>query len=381
MTAPRGPGVKSRNRSSWRADRGDVAPRASPRRAGSAPTTARTGRRSSPSRRRRARPAGRRAAGAGAARRSGPGGRRAATAPTDRSRCSPRSAGRVARRAGEARASWRGGCRATRAPRGARRGRVDAAARRHRRRGVEVVSTAAGGRSTVVHAPYAIVRPLMQTSLARRQRHRRALQAPTARRVAARSSVGSRLVVLLLFVLTTLLDGWRPGAIVRRGRLQPLRRRACPTRRPPLDATSSSSSRRSSTTGPARSSSRGSATLKREVVDVRPDPAARWSTRRPRSRTRTSGTNPGFDPVGIVVGRPRHARGPAARRARRSPSSSSGRGSCRPSAFEGTDLRAQDPRDHPVDPPDRGVSRARRASSRSSPPTSTRTSTATRATA
>ena len=64
--------------------------------------------------------------------------------------------------------------------------------------------------------------------------------------------------------------------------------------------------------------------------------------------------NPGFDPFAIVsagldtiAGRPRGASTITQQlvRARLLP----------PEAFDGLDLRAQDPRDHPVDPPDRGV--------------------------
>ena len=101
------------------ADPGDVDRRASRGRAGSAPTIAPTGRRSSRSRRRRPRPAGRRSAAAGAGRRSARGGRRGARRRTDRTRCSRRSTDR-ARGGRPGRASWRAGCRASRARRAAR---------------------------------------------------------------------------------------------------------------------------------------------------------------------------------------------------------------------------------------------------------------------
>ena len=185
-------------------DRGRRSPPASRRRAGSARSSGPTGRRSSPSRHRRARPAGRRTAAAGSARRSGPGGRRGATRPTDRTRCSPRSGDRSP--AGPAaRASSRAGCpRHSSSPRsrfGA--GRPD---RRHSGR-TRAVSTHRGAHCAdrpSVHAPYAIVRPQMQTSLARRQRHRRALEgrpkgrpAPSSRRIVV--------IVLLFIILSTVL--------------------------------------------------------------------------------------------------------------------------------------------------------------------------------
>ena len=104
--------------------------------------------------------------------------------------------------------------------------------------------------------------------------------------------------------------------------------RACPNPEAAARPTSSSTSRRSSTTGPARSSwpASASASARSSTFDEIPPSS---STRRPRSRTRTSGSNPGFDLAGVRR-RPRSTRSTAGRAAaRRSPSSSSGPGSCR----------------------------------------------------
>ena len=162
-------------------------------------TTGPTGRRSSRSRRRRAPPAARRGAGAGAARRSGPGGRRGATAGRVEAdvagdRPAGGQAGRQARRRrvqhapplelGEESAEARAGV---------------ASARRRHRLARRAVSTREAQRP-VIHDPYAIVRPDMQTSLARRQRHRRALQRRPAgtRRIDLRSDRHRHPVILLL---------------------------------------------------------------------------------------------------------------------------------------------------------------------------------------
>ena len=98
---------------------------------------------------------------------------------------------------------------------------------------------------------------------------------------------------------------------------------------------SSSSSRRSSTTGPARSSWRASATSSASSSTFDEHPAARSSTRRPRSRTRTSGRTRAS--TRSASSRPASTRSAAGRAApRRSPSSSSGQRLLPPSAFEGS---------------------------------------------
>ena len=78
--------------------------------------------------------------------------------------------------------------------------------------------------------------------------------------------------------------------------------------------------------------------------------------------------------------RPRHPRRPAARRLDDHPAARAGPPAAR-RRLRGLGLRPEDPGDHPVDPPHPGLPGRRRARSRSWRPTSTRTSTATRATA
>ena len=164
---------------------------------------------------------------------------------------------------------------------------------------------------------------------------------------------------------------------VRRGRVQ-LLRQGLPDPRPRSRTSSSSSSRVIyDRTGKIELARFGE--LKREVVTFDQLPG-RCSTRRPRSRTRTSGPT--------RASTRRHRRRPASTRSAGRPRGASTITQqlvrarlLRPSRVRGHHLRAQDPGDHPVDPRDPGVSRARTASRRSSPPTSTRTSTATTATA
>ena len=340
---------------------------------------ARTGRRSSRSRRRRGRPAGRRGAGGGAARRSGRGGRRGATGRTGRSRCSRRSAARSpAAPASPGVVAWSmpAPVELVEEPAQARR-RTPVRSRARHRTGARRLDPREAA-EPFIHAPYAIVRPQMQTSLARRQRHRRAL-----RRDAPRDggSTVRRVAIAIPIVLFVDLPR-RVGAasVLRRGRrLQLLRARASedpqgapdePRLRPADDRLRPDRQDR------ARPPRRAQARARRRSTRSPPS----CSTRRPRSRTRTSGTTPASTPVGFVSAGARHAQRPAARRLDDHPAA---RPRAAPAArgVRGLDLRAQDPRDHPVAPPDRGVSRARTASSRSSPPTSTRTSTATRATA
>ena len=66
-------------------------------------------------------------------------------------------------------------------------------------------------------------------------------------------------------------------------------------------------------------------------------------------------TNPGFDPSAIVSAGPGHPLGPAARRVDDHPAARPRAAPAR-RGLRGHDLRAQDPRDHPVDPADRGLS-------------------------
>ena len=301
-------------------------------------SSARTGRRSSRSRRRRARPAGRRGAAAGAARRSGTrwptwsesAGRIEADVAGDR------AAGRQAGR--QARASWRAGCprhssSASEPAETGRRGRAVTAS------SVEPSRPDREAADPFVHAPYAIVRPLMQTSLARRQRHRRALQrrpqgadADSTHR-SSRSSPSSSSSCSL-------------AASLRRGRARRRRRRLQLLRR-----------------GPARPGRRADEHPVRAADDhLRPDRQDRAGPPRRRSSARSSPstrcparsidattaiedkdfwTNAGFDPVGIVSAGLDTISGPAARRLDDHPAA---RPRPAPAAdgVRGLDVRAQD---------------------------------------
>ena len=295
---------------------------------------------------------------------------------TGRSRCSRRSAGPSP--GGPASPGWsRAGCPAIRArparpagPERPRRGVTASASSR-------LDPTGRRADRPFVHGPYAIVRPQMQTSLARRQRHRRALQRSPEGATRAPSSRGSLAIVLLLILLGIVLLA-AAGLLFAVGAYNyyadgPARPRGRPDQ-PRVRAAD-----RSSTTGPARSSSPASASSSARSSRSTSSPA-RCSTRRPRSRTRTSGATRAS--TRSASSRPASTPSPASPAApRRSPSSSSAPRLLPPEAFEGStyerkireiiqSIRLTEAY------PGRG-----RQAGRSSPPTSTRTSTATRATA
>ena len=193
----------------------------------------------------------------------------------------------------------------------------------------------------------------MQTSLARRQRHRRALGRRRRGR-ADRPSDGRHRHPLVLVR--------RPSLAARRRRRRSFAVAAysyyaqgLPDPKAAARPTSTSTQQTIvyDRTGKIELARLGE--LKREVVDVRRDPR-RDARRDDRDRGQGLLGQPGFDPIGIVAagidtrpGRPRGASTITQQlvRARLLP----------PSAFEGSALRAQDPRDHPVDPPDPGVPR------------------------
>ena len=204
----------------------------------------------------------------------------------------------------------------------------------------------------------------MQTTLARRQRHRRALE-PSAgwawrndhrpHRPHRRHRHHPRH-----------RHARRGGGVVHRGRVQLLRPGPA---RPEVGRSTTSQFEQQTIvydrTGKVELARLG--TLKREVVGFDTIPPETldattaiedqyfWTT---RASTRPPSSAPGST---RSSGRPRGASTITQQlvRARLLPAE----------AFAGLDLRAQDPRDHPVDPPDRGLSRATRASRRSSPPT------------
>ena len=216
-----------------------------------------------------------------------------------------------------------------------------------------------------VHAPYAIVRPQMQTSLARRQRHRRALQGRPTGRTRHPHHADRR-------HRPPLHPPRHDPPRGRRRRRSPsarttTTRRACPIpRRPSTDLEFEQQTIIYDRTGKIELARLGE--LKREVVDLRPDCPGEIIDATTAIEDKDFWSNAGFDPVGIVSagldtisGRPRGASTITQQlvRARLLPTG----------GLRGLHLRAQDPRDHPVDPPDRGLSGRGRQAGRSSPPT------------
>ena len=300
--------MKSRNRSSWPRIAATFASSVVAVEQVALGRAARTGRRSSRSRRRRARPAGRRSAGAGAARRSARGGRCGATARTGRSRCSRRSGGRSPG-GPPARASWRAGCRATRARRAGPPGRV-AAARSVTGSSVEP-SRPTGRRLVRSFTPPMLscghrCRPASRGASAIDGRSRRR---PKGRRG---STIG-RVAVVVLIVFLTHRRSLRPvPAWSWPSAPTTTTPPACPTPRS-ARRTSSSSSRPViyDRTGKIELARLGD--LKRELVTFDQLPG-RDARRDDRDRGQGLLEEPGFDPVGIVsagldtiAGRPRGA--------------------------------------------------------------------------
>ena len=161
---------------------------------------------------------------------------------------------------------------------------------------VEVVSTSREAGKPFIHAPYAIVRPQMQTTLARRQRHRRALQRQPRGR--AGSTVGRIVVVVLVVLLLT--TGLARRAPVRSSPWAPTTTTppACPT---PVEALTNIDFEQQTIiydrTGKIELARLGD--LKRELVtfDQLPGEIIDATT---AIEDKDFWTNPGFDPVGIV---------------------------------------------------------------------------------
>ena len=216
----------------------------------------------------------------------------------------------------------------------------------------------------MVHAPYAIVRPQMQTSLARRQRHRRALgRRPAGRRgTTVATVVGASLAAVIIGIVRS----WPSSA-------------SC----------SSSGTYNQYAAGlPAPAAALKAISVRAADDRLRPDRQDRArAPRRPQARARRVRRHPRRDPrrddrdrgQGLLdqpgvrllrdhLGRDRHGQRPAARRlddhpAARPPAAAAAVG------VRGLDLRPEDPRDHPVDQADRSLPRRRRARNRSSRPT------------
>ena len=348
MTAPWLPGVKSRNRSSWPRIAAEVGLERRRGRAGSAPPTDRTGRRSSRSRRPRRRPGARRSAGGAGARRSARGGRRGASRRTGRSRCSRRSDGRSPVGPPAPASSLRGSP-ASAARRAVRPGLRDCPRPSPSQAHASSRLDEAGGQLPFNHAPYAIVRPLMQTTLARRQRHRRALQRQPRGR--AGSTFGRIVVVVLVVLLLTTGLAAGTGAVFAVGAYNHYAA-GLPD---PVEALNNIDFEQQTIiydrTGKVELARLGD--LKRELVtyDELPGEIIDATT---SIEDKDFWSNPGFDPAGIVSAGARHGLRQAARRIDDHPAA---RPRPAPPArgVRGLHLRAQGARDHPVDPADPGL--------------------------
>ena len=190
-----------------------------------------------------------------------------------------------------------------------------------------------GGGHPVHHAPYAIVRPQMQTSLARRQRHRRALgQRPRGRNGSGSSAVVGAIVVAPLrrlvprapasglIVAVSAYNHYAAGLPDPAAQLKAIAVRAADDRLRPD---------RQGRAGPPRATSSASSS---------PSTRSRRRDHRRDDRDRGQGLldQPRLRPGGHRLGRPRHAQRRTRAAPRRSPSSSSAPGCCRSSAFEGS---------------------------------------------
>ena len=210
-----------------------------------------------------------------------------------------------------------------------------------------------GGRGrTFVHGPYAIVRAQMQTTLARRQRHRTSAASAPPEGGWRPSSVRRILIAIpIILVLVSLLTAGA-GALFTVAAYN-YYAQGLPD---PKEALTNLEFEQQTIvydrTGKVELARLGS--LRREVVDVRRDPR-RDARRDDRDRGQGLLGEPGL--------RPRRHRvsagldtlvGPAARRLDDHPAAGPG---ATPAArgVRAADLRAQDPGDHPVGPPDRGV--------------------------
>ena len=206
-------------------------------------------------------------------------------------------------------------------------------------------------------SPHAIVLADMQTSLARRQRHRRL---GIGRRPRGSSALKRTAIAIPIILVVAFIGAGRDGLARGRRRLQLLRQRASRTRRRP-SPTSSSTSRRSSTTVPARSSlpASASASARSSSFDELTPEVLDATT---AIEDKDFWINPGFDLGGLRCGDDRHDQRPATRRIDDHPAARPGPA---PPAerLRGQSRGAEDPRDHPVDPADPGLSRRRRASS------------------
>ena len=297
------------------------------------------------------RPAGRRAAGAGAARRSGRGGRRGATARTGRSRCSRRSADpSPAAPASPGVVAWSIPRHASSSSRPSRARRVGAR-----------VTGGAGDRHDAGHRPTGrggfITTPMLSSgpTCIPASRGGSAIGAASdAGGLAAPSPGQGRRHRLPALPLRVVLHAWHGRVRGRRcGRLQLLQ----PGPARPQDTLDNLGFDQQTIvydrTGKVELARFGETNARSSTSSTSSRPTS--STRRPRSRTRTFWSNAGFDPVGFISAavdtaqrqRPRGGSTITQQlvRARLLPAE----------RLPGHHVRAQDPRDHPVDPADPGL--------------------------
>ena len=202
----------------------------------------------------------------------------------------------------------------------------------------------------------------MHTSLARRQRHRRALQ----RRPKAGGSALRRVAIaipILLLVLAVFATG--TGLMFAVGTYNHYAAGLPDPKEALDDLQFEQQTRIYDRTGKIELARLG--ILKREVVafDTIPGEMIDATT---AIEDKDFWENAGLRSGRHRLGRPGHHRRQAPRRQHDHPAARPGPPPARV-GLRGHDLRTQAARDHPVDPPDRGVSRARKARSRSSRPT------------
>ena len=192
----------------------------------------------------------------------------------------------------------------------------------------------------------------MQTSLARRRRHRRNGGRRGSGGAASKVAIALPLFLFGTFVLLGVVGA--TAAVGRLRLLQPGPRGSQEAPREPRLRRGDDRLRpdRQDRAGPLRP---GQARRRRRTTRSRPGS----STPRPSSRTRRSGRTPGS--TRSASSRPRSTRPSGNERGASTITQQLVRARLLPpSAFEGGPLRAQDPRDHPVDPADPGVPGDRR---------------------
>ena len=217
------------------------------------------------------------------------------------------------------------------------------------RAGPDRLSARIGGKP-VHHRPYAIVAESMQTSLARRRRHRRNGGRPRGGGAASKVAIALPLFLFGTFVLL--------GLVGANGRSRDVRLLQ-PGARGPAQAPRHARIRRGD--GRLRSDRQDRAGPLRPGQarrgGLRPDPALA-DRRHDLGRGQDLLGQRRVRPAGDRLGRDRHRPRQRTRRIDHHPAARPGAPAA-PERLRGDALRAQDPRDHPVDPAHPGISRDR----------------------